>query len=104
MGLAEKLVELLGSTMSDEQKKQPRVQSLLNIWLGGKQNTKTTGKWVGRAWVQWLEIEDAEGEHLATENEEWPEVEFEVALDSGSVVHVCAPTDTMGSSGGVARQ
>ena len=29
-------------------------------------------------------------------NETWKDIEFEVALDSGSVVHVCAPEDCPG--------
>ena len=39
----------------------------------------------------------AEGDQiLMNEPEEWPEVEFEVTLDSGSVVHVCSHEDTLG--------
>ena len=30
---------------------------------------------------------------LAATNEAWENLEFDVALDSGSVVHVCAPAD-----------
>ena len=33
---------------------------------------------------------------LINEPEEWPEIEFEVTLDSGSVVHVCSNEDTLG--------
>ena len=33
---------------------------------------------------------------LINEPQEWPEVEFEVALDSGSVVHVCSNEDSLG--------
>ena len=29
-------------------------------------------------------------------NDAWEDIEFEVALDSGSVVHVCAPDDCPG--------
>ena len=45
--------------------------------------------------VQVCEIAD-EDELLINEPQEWPEVEFEVALDSGSVVHVCSNADTLG--------
>ena len=31
-----------------------------------------------------------------TADEAWKDIEFEVALDSGSVVHVCAPEDIPG--------
>ena len=37
-------------------------------------------------------------------NETWKDIEFEVALDSGSVVHVCAPVDVPGYDRGVARK
>ena len=33
---------------------------------------------------------------LAATNEQWEDLEFEVALDSGSAVHVCAPADFSG--------
>lgn len=33
---------------------------------------------------------------LAATNDAWEDQEFEVALDSGSVVHVCAPADCPG--------
>jgi hypothetical protein len=33
---------------------------------------------------------------LVATNEQWEVLEFEVALDSGSVVHVCAPADCPG--------
>ena len=33
---------------------------------------------------------------LAATNETWEDLEFEVALYSGSVVHVCAPADCPG--------
>ena len=33
---------------------------------------------------------------LASTNETWDDLEFEVALDSGSVVHACAPADCPG--------
>ena len=33
---------------------------------------------------------------LAATNETWEDLEFEVAFDSGSVVHVCAPADCPG--------
>ena len=29
-------------------------------------------------------------------NEEWNDLDFEVALDSGAVIHVCSPTDCPG--------
>ena len=41
---------------------------------------------------------DSAAEVLVNEETVWEEVEFEVALDSGSVVHVCAMTDTPGYS------
>ena len=33
---------------------------------------------------------------LVNEAQEWEDIEFEVALDSGSVVHVCSLTDCQG--------
>ena len=45
--------------------------------------------------VHVCEISDEDG-ILVSETQEWPEVEFEVALDSGSVVHVCSNEDTLG--------
>ena len=33
---------------------------------------------------------------LVATNDQWEDLEFEVALDSGSVVHVCAPADCPG--------
>ena len=33
---------------------------------------------------------------LAATNETWEDIEFEGALDSGSVVHFCAPADCPG--------
>ena len=43
------------------------------------------------------EIDDnGDGEILVAGDEQWQDVEFEVALDSGSVVHVCANEDAPG--------
>ena len=73
----------------------PQVRKLLGIDTAKPKERQ--GRWVGRAWVNCLEVlEDEEAEILATSTEEYPEVEFEVALDSGSVVHVCANADTLG--------
>ena len=37
-----------------------------------------------------------EGNSILINNNAWEDLEFEVALDSGSVVHVCAPADCPG--------
>ena len=34
-----------------------------------------------------------EPEQILINNDAWADIEFEVALDSGAVVHVCAPSD-----------
>ena len=39
-----------------------------------------------------------EGSSILINNDAWEDLEFEVALDSGSVVHVCAPADCPGYS------
>ena len=36
------------------------------------------------------------GGYVLMTNDVWEDIEFEVALDSGSVVHVCAPDDCPG--------
>ena len=33
---------------------------------------------------------------LTATNEQWEDLEFQATLDSGSVVHVCAPADCLG--------
>ena len=63
--------------------------------LTGNEKTKPTGRWVGNAWINCMEVLDDDYQTLAA-TEEYPEVEFEVALDSGAVVHVCANADTLG--------
>ena len=74
----------------------PHVRRILEIG-DTEADKKPKGKWIGRAWVNCMEIEDPEEDHiLAADTEEYPEVEFEVALDSGSVVHVCASADSLG--------
>ena len=46
-----------------------------------------------------------EPEQILINNDAWADMEFEVALDSGAVVHVCAPADCPGYfSGSVARE
>ena len=39
-----------------------------------------------------------EPEQILINNDAWADIEFEVALDSGAVVHVCAPADCPGYS------
>ena len=47
--------------------------------------------------VSLIEAEfDGEDEILVNDSETWVETEFEVALDSGSVVHVCSAADALG--------
>jgi hypothetical protein len=41
-----------------------------------------------------FEVREKEGIHMASEV--WSDLEFEVALDSGAVIHVCAPNDCPG--------
>ena len=41
---------------------------------------------------------DGDGEILDANTDEWKDLEFEVALDPGSVVHVCASEDAPGYS------
>ena len=41
-------------------------------------------------------LEFAEPEHILVNEEAWKDLEFEVALDSGSVVHVCSLEDCPG--------
>jgi hypothetical protein len=41
-------------------------------------------------------LEFATTGEILTATEAWKDIEFEVALDSGSVVHVCAPDDIPG--------
>ena len=36
------------------------------------------------------------GGQVPMSNDAWEDIEFQVALDSGSVVHVCAPDDCPG--------
>ena len=41
-------------------------------------------------------METLETQAILMANEEWNDLEFEVALDSGAVIHVCSPTDCPG--------
>ena len=43
-----------------------------------------------------FEAEDAEHTELLVNEQEWEDIEFEVALDSGSIVNVCHPDDCPG--------
>ena len=97
MGLADQLVSLLSQSMTEEHRKQPKIQSLIRGLMNTAVKPPATGQWVGNAWINCMEIEESEDAPVMVgEQEQWPEVEFEVALDSGSVVHVCSQTDTLG--------
>ena len=48
--------------------------------------------------VNLVEMVDGDEDVLAAGAEQWEDIEFEVALDSGSVVHVCASEDAPGYS------
>ena len=90
--LSQSLCEILGVGPD-----HPQVRKLMGIPTTA--SAKPKGQFVGRAWINCLEIEEGDEEPLeilAAGEEEYPEVEFEVALDSGSVVHVCANADTLG--------
>jgi hypothetical protein len=41
-------------------------------------------------------METLETQAILMANEDWNDLEFEVALDSGAVIHVCSPTDCPG--------
>ena len=41
-------------------------------------------------------METIETQAILMANEDWNDLEFEVALDSGAVIHVCSPTDCSG--------
>ena len=43
-----------------------------------------------------FESDDEDVQVMVNENEQWEEVDFEVALDSGSIVNVCHPDDAPG--------
>ena len=46
--------------------------------------------------ISLFEADDDDVEIMVNENEQWEEVEFEAALDSGSIVNVCHPDDAPG--------
>ena len=46
--------------------------------------------------INLVEMSDGDGEILVAGDDQWQDVEFEVALDSGSVVHVCSSEDAPG--------
>ena len=73
----------------------PQIRQLLGTSVKPSE-VKKTGRWVGNAYINCMEFVEDEEHVLANTEEEYPEVEFEVALDSGSVVHVCAAADTLG--------
>ena len=46
--------------------------------------------------ISHFEVREKDGILLAGGGDTWSDLEFEVALGSGSVIHVCAPTDCPG--------
>ena len=41
-------------------------------------------------------METVETQAILMANEEWNDLDFEVALDSGAVIHICSPSDCPG--------
>ena len=94
-GMARGMDSLLGTGGALSSMRKEAVQSILRIVANecGAMNAEQVQSFM--AAVSLCEVDEAD-QILVNSELAWEDVEFEVALDSGSVVHVCARTDTPG--------